>query len=212
MDEDGKKNIVAEGFADSELAELEEERDLIEKAKQGSQISFKKLADKYKSLVAGLAYRMVGSYEDAKDISQNVFVKAYQNLKRFDTSKKLSTWLYRITMNASIDFLRKYRRYKVEPLDDLVVQVSDRKNNPEATFNNTLIKLAVKSSLKSLNAKQKAVFVLRDLEGLDIKEIAQITGMPQPTVRWYLHRARARLKGELIKNHSSVLRKIGVEV
>ncbi len=211
LDEDGKRNIVADGFVDSELAELGEERNLIEEAKQGNQISFGKLVDKYKSLVSGLAYRMVGSYEDAKDISQSVFIKTYQNLKRFDSEKKFSTWLYRIAMNASIDFLRKHRRHKIDSLEDLAGQLSNSKDSPQIAFNDSLIKLAIKDSLEGLNAKQKSVFVLRDLEGLDIKEIAQITGMPQPTVRWYLHRARARLKGELIKNHSWVLKRIGVE-
>ena len=211
LDKDAKKDAILEELANSEAALLEEEKNLIDSAKQGNQLSFSKIVDKYKSQVAGLAYRMVGSYEDAKDVSQNVFVKAYQNLKSFDTKRRFSTWLYRITMNASIDYLRKYRKYKFDHLDDLAGQLNDSKNNPEKVFNNSLVRWAIKDSLENLNAKQKSVFVLRDLEGLDINEIAQITQMPQATVRWYLHRARAKLKDELAKHHPLVLKKMGVK-
>ena len=212
LDENAKNNIVAGEFPDSDFAELKKERDLIDRAKQGDQLSFKKIVEKYKSQVGSLAYRMVGDYEDAKDITQNVFVKTYQNLKRFDTKRKFSTWLYRIAMNASVDFLRKYRRHKIDRLDDLIGQLSNAKGNTERVFNDTLIRWAVKDTLGALSAKQKSVFVLRDLEGLDIKEIAQINQMPQATVRWYLHRARAKLKGELIKRHPLVLKRIGVKI
>ena len=211
-DENDKSGAAIERLVDPDLDELEKERDLINQARQGNQLSFKALVNKYKSQVAGLAYKMVGDYEDAKDISQNVFIKTYQNLNSFDAEKRFSTWLYRITMNASIDFLRKHRKHKMDNLDNLVGQLASPKDNTEKMFNDTLIKWAVESTLDKLNSKQKSVFVLRDLEGLDIKEISQITQMPQATVRWYLHRARAKLKGELIKNHPSVLKRIGVKV
>jgi RNA polymerase sigma-70 factor (ECF subfamily) len=212
LNENTKRDAILEESVDSDKVLLEEERGLIDGAKRGEQASFGKLVDRYKSQVGSLAYRMVGSYEDARDISQNVFIKAYQNLGSFDTKRRFSTWLYRIAMNASIDFLRKYRKHKIDHLDDLAGQLSDKRDSPERAFNNTLIKLAVKNSLESLNTKQRTVFVLRDLEGLDIKEIAQITQMPQATVRWYLHRARAKLKGELIKHHPLVLKRMGVRV
>ena len=212
LDENTKTNDAVEGLVDSSSDELEKEKTLIGKARQGDQLSFKALVEKYKSQVASLAYRMVGDYEDAKDISQNVFIKTYQNLNSFDTERRFSTWLYRITMNASIDFLRKYKKHKMDNLDNLVGQLASAKDNTEKVFNDTLIKWAVESTLDKLNRKQKSVFVLRDLEGLDIKEISQITQMPQATVRWYLHRARVKLKGELIKNHPSILKRIGVKV
>lgn len=212
LDKSAKSNTVIEESSDFDSAELEEERKLINKAQKGDELSFKRLVDKYKSQVGGLAYKMVRDYEDAKDISQNVFIKTYQNLNKFDIEKRFSTWLYRIAMNASIDFLRKYRRHKIDRLDNLVGQLSNAKDNTDEVFNNTLIGWAVGDTLGSLNEKQRSVFVLRDIEGLSIKEVSQITQMPQATVRWYLHRARAKLKGELIKRHPSILRKIGVKV
>ena len=191
-----------------------EEKELLEtikKAQKGEEEAFKKIVQKYKAQVAGIAYRMIGDYEDAKDISQMVFVKVYQNLHRFDTSKKLSTWLYRITINASIDFIRKFRKHRFEVLDNIIGELKEKKNDVENVYQRGLVRWAINEVLESLNPKQRSVFVLRDLEGMDIKEVAQITGMPQATVRWYLHRARAKLRDELIKHHPNILEKAGIK-
>ncbi|MGB8656259.1 MAG: sigma-70 family RNA polymerase sigma factor [Candidatus Zixiibacteriota bacterium] len=185
--------------------------DIIEKAKKGDQAAFQQIVDKYKTQVASIAYKMVGDYEDAKDISQIVFVKTYQNLGNFDTKKKLSTWLYRITINASIDFIRKHRKHKHELLDNIFGELKEKKQDVEKLYQRSLIKWAINDSVETLNPRQKAVFVLRDLEGLDIKEVAQITGMPQATVRWYLHRARSKLRSELSRHHPQLLKKMGIK-
>lgn len=177
----------------------------IKKAKAGDELAFQKLVDKYKAQVASIAYKMVGNYEDAKDISQIVFVKTYQNLYRFDTSKKLSTWLYRITINASIDFIRKHKKHRHEALEQIGTEIKEKKADVEKTYRRNLIRWAIRNAMDVLNPKQKSVFVLRDLQGLDIKEVAQITGMPQATVRWYLHRARSKLRDELTKHYSEVI-------
>jgi RNA polymerase sigma-70 factor (ECF subfamily) len=204
LEEKSTAPVSSKDLEDQELIEV------IESVKAGNSTAFEKIVSKYKSQVVSVAYKMVGDYEDAKDISQMVFVKTYQNLKSFDTSKKLSTWLYRITINASIDFIRKYRKYKHEALEDSYGEIKEKKMDAEKIYDSGLIKYAIDDSIKSLNSKQKEVFVLRDMEGLDIKEISQITGMPQATVRWYLHRARAKLRGELIRHHSQVLKKAGI--
>ncbi len=204
LTKDGEKSLAG-------IKEEQELLDIIKKAQQGDQEAFQKIVQKYKAQVAGIAYRMIGDYEDAKDISQMVFVKIYQNLNRFDTSKKLSTWLYRITINASIDFIRKFRKHKFEVLDNVIGQLKEKKNDVEKVYQRGLVRLAISEALDGLNPKQRSVFVLRDLEGLDIKEVAQITGMPQATVRWYLHRARAKLRDELIKHHPNILEKAGIK-
>lgn len=184
---------------------------IIERAKRGDQSAFQKIVDKYRTQVASIAYKMVGDYEDAKDISQIVFVKTYKNLEDFDTTKKLSTWLYRITINASIDFIRKHKKHKHELLDNILGELREKKADVEKLYQRSLINWAITSSMDALNPRQKAVFVLRDLEGLDIKDVAQITGMPQATVRWYLHRARSKLRGELTRHHPQLLKKMGIK-
>jgi len=206
------KNIAKDGAKESPQEKEERELlDTIKKAQAGEEEAFQKIVQKYKAQVAGIAYRMVGDYEDAKDISQMVFVKVYQNLNRFDTTKKLSTWLYRITINASIDFIRKFRKHRFEVLDNIMGELKEKKNDVEKVYQRGLVRWAINEAMDSLNPKQRSVFVLRDLEGLDIKEVAQITGMPQATVRWYLHRARAKLRDELIKHHPKILEKAGIK-
>src|SRR3972149_3831836 len=205
------EKLAGEGPSNSSEKKEEELLEIIKKAQGGDQEAFQEIVQRYKVQVAGIAYRMVGDYEDAKDISQMVFVKIYQNLHRFDTTKKLSTWLYRITINASIDFIRKFRKHKLEVLDNIIGELKEKKNDVERVYQRGLIRLAVDEALESLNPKQRSVFVLRDLEGLDIKEVSQVTGMPQATVRWYLHRARAKLRDELVKHHPSILEKAGIK-
>lgn len=208
-----KDKNTAKDNAEESAREKEEREllDIIKEAQKGEEAAFQKIVQKYRAQVAGIAYRMVGDYEDAKDISQIVFVKVYQNLQRFDTTKKLSTWLYRITINASIDFIRKFRKHRFEMLDNIIGELKEKKNDVEKVYQRGLIRWAIKEALDNLNPKQRSVFVLRDLEGLDIKEVAQITGMPQATVRWYLHRARAKLRDELIKHHPNILEKAGIK-
>jgi len=205
------EKLAGERLSNSSKKKEEELLEIIKKAQGGDQEAFQEIVQRYKVQVAGIAYRMVGDYEDAKDISQMVFVKIYQNLHRFDTTKKLSTWLYRITINASIDFIRKFRKHKLEVLDNIIGELKEKKNDVEGVYQRGLIRLAVDEALESLNPKQRSVFVLRDLEGLDIKEVSQVTGMPQATVRWYLHRARAKLRDELVKHHPSILEKAGIK-
>ncbi len=205
------KNATGESFETELTAEDKNLLDIIEKAKKGDQSAFQQIVDKYKTQVASIAYKMVGDYEDAKDISQIVFVKTYQNLVNFDTTKKLSTWLYRITINASIDFIRKHKKHKHELLDNIFGELKEKKQDVERIYQRSLIKWAIDDSMTSLNPRQKAVFVLRDLEGLDIKEVAQITGMPQATVRWYLHRARSKLRSELSRHHPQIIKKMGIK-
>ncbi len=193
------------GLNADQSAEDKEILELIIRAQNGGQDAFKKLVDKYRSQVIGVAFKMVGDYEDAKDISQLVFVKTYQNLHRFELGKKFSTWLYRITINASIDFLRKYRRYKHESVEDNLQELKENKGDAEEVYRRGLIRAAIEKSLERLSFKQKSVFVLRDLEGLDIKSVSQVMAMPQATVRWYLHRARSRIRQELQKNYPHIL-------
>lgn len=171
---------------------------LIRRVKEKDEAAFKELVEKYKTQVAGLAFKMVGDYEDAKDISQIVFVKTFYNLKRFDQKKKFSTWLFRITVNAAIDYWRRYKKHRHEDLDEAE---SDAETGltPEAVYFRKDATERIKKALEVLSPKQRSIFVLRDMEGLDITEVATIMNMPPVTVRWYLHRARIQLRGELAR-------------
>ncbi len=171
---------------------------LIRRVKAKDEAAFKELVEKYKTQVAGLAFKMVGDYEDAKDISQIVFVKTFYNLKSFDPKKKFSTWLFRITVNAAIDYWRRYKKHRHEDLEE-VESDAETGLTPEAVYFRKDATERIKKALEVLGPKQRSIFVLRDMEGLDITEVATIMNMPSVTVRWYLHRARIKLRGELAR-------------
>jgi RNA polymerase sigma-70 factor (ECF subfamily) len=177
--------------ADKETASL------IEKSRRGNKAAFAKLVNKYKSQVAGIAYRMVNDYDDAKDITQLVFVKTAENLSSYDSSKKFSTWLYRITVNASIDYIRKHKRHAHELLDNYADSLENSDASPAEVYHRKYIRYLVMKAAERLTAKQKAAFILKDMEGHEVSEVAEILNMPEATVRWYVHRARLKLRREL---------------
>jgi len=185
-------------------------KEVIRRVQQGEHQLFQEVVDRYRSQVAGIAYKMVGDYDDAKDISQMVFVKTFTNIKRFDRSKRFSTWLYRIAVNAAIDYIRKFKRHHFEELDDLTEQRGGKPITPEREFQLKQMRDFVLRSARRLNEKQHMAFVLKDLEGLEIEEIAQIMGMPQATVRWYLHRARKKLRSDLRRRFGPELNNLGI--
>lgn len=187
-------------------------KEVIKEIQAGKGHLFKELIDRYRSQVAGIAYKMVGDYDDAKDITQMVFVKTFYNIKRFDTTKRFSTWLYRIAVNASIDYIRKFKKHKFEELDDITEpkEPTLATQTPEQTYQFKELREHILRAAAKLNDKQRTAFVLKDLEGLDIDEIAQIMGMPQATVRWYLHRARKHLRSDLRRRFGPILNKLGI--
>jgi len=185
-------------------------KQIIKKIRSGHKELFSKLVDRYRNQVAGIAFKMVGDYDDAKDITQMVFVKTFYNLERFDPSKRFSTWLYRIAVNASIDYVRKFRKHKFEELDDIKESKELSARNPEQLFQLKELKSYVMTAAERLNEKQRDAFIYKDVKGLEIDEIAGIMGMPQATVRWYLHRARKRIRNDLQKRYPGVLRKLGI--
>jgi RNA polymerase sigma-70 factor (ECF subfamily) len=178
---------------------------IIRRIRAGEETALNDLIDRYKRQVAAIAFRMVGDHDEADDITQMVFVKTAKNLSKFDTGKKFSTWLYRITVNASIDFMRKYHRHKHELLDNYSESLENEDDNPEQILSRKNLRGIILKAAEALNDKQKAAFVLRDLEGHQIDEVSEILDMPEATVRWYLHRARIRLRRELRRRYRSYL-------
>lgn len=193
-------------------AELERTEALVKRVGQGDTAAFEELVGLYKTQVAGIAYRIVGNSDDAKDITQMVFVKLYHNLRRYDPSKRFTTWLYRIATNASIDYVRKFRKQKFELLEETWGIPDKREHSPAHQLAYRMLKENVLKAADRLSFKQRTAFVLRDVEGLDIAEVAQIMDMPQATVRWYLHRARVRLRVEIQKKHPHLLAQLGMSL
>ncbi|UCE23691.1 MAG: sigma-70 family RNA polymerase sigma factor [Candidatus Zixiibacteriota bacterium] len=185
-------------------------KQLIAKIKKGNQEAFGELVQRYNRQVAALAYKMVNNYDEAADVAQIVFVKMYDNVWRFDASKKFYSWLYRITVNASIDYMRKHKRHRHEPLEDFHETTDNSTSDPESHYRRSQISWFVEQAANSLSEKQRSVFVLRDIEGCDIDEVANCMNVSEATVRWYLHRARIKIRKELRRQCPQVLNFLGL--
>jgi len=186
-----------------------ETKEIVRRIKNGDKSAFSKLVRLYKNQVASLAYKMVGDYDESADITQNVFVKVDQNIWRFDESKRFYTWLYRITVNASIDYMRKHHRHQHESIENIKETADDHKETPELSYQLGRLRQYIDEAAGSLNEKQKSAFMLRDVDGCNIDDVANIMNMPEATVRWYLHRARMKIKKELLKKCPQLLINMG---
>jgi len=184
---------------------------LVAEIKAGNQLAFSELMKRYRSQVASLAYRMVGDYDEAADVTQIVFVKVSKNIWRYDEKKKFYTWLYRITVNACIDYIRKHRRHQHEPLENFHEVLESQDSTPEESYNRGQITRQIEAAASHLNEKQRSAFMLRDIEGCKLGHVADIMQIPEATVRWYLHRARCKIRKELMRKCPQLLIALGIK-
>lgn len=185
-------------------------KELVAEIKRGNQRAFSELVKKYRSQVAALAYKMVNDYDEAADITQNVFVKVSDNIWRYDEKRKFYTWLYRITVNASIDYIRKHKRHRHEQIDDMHEKLDSLQTDPEFDYLRSRIEEHIFEAADKLNEKQRSAFLLRDVQGRKIDDVAHMMQMPEATVRWYLHRARSKVRKELTRRCPQLLMLLGI--
>ncbi|MDP8239352.1 MAG: RNA polymerase sigma factor [Candidatus Hatepunaea meridiana] len=190
---------------------LNPDADLIDQCQQGDEKAFEELFKRYHTRVASISYKVLGNYEDARDVSQEVFFKLFRGIKSFDPKKKFFTWLYRLTVNVSIDFLRTKRRRSFEssleerPEQYMNVAVPEYGSINVDIERRELRQIFVRLA-EQLNPKQRAAFVLCDLQGFTADEVAEILDCPKVTLRWYLHEARKRIRISIARKHPEYLR------
>jgi len=165
-------------------------RELIAKARTGDREAFDTLATNYANMVIGLAFKLLGSREEALDCAQDAFVRAWENIERYDPKWSVATWLRRIVTNLALDRLRR-RGGRADFSEALEGSLTSAEETPVETAERNERAEAVRGLLELLPEKYRLVLVLRDMEGVDISDIARITGTNAATVRWRLHRARA---------------------
>jgi RNA polymerase sigma-70 factor (ECF subfamily) len=168
-----------------------DEKEIIRLAQHGDVKAFERLVHHYQQRVLSLAFRMVGDPDGAKDVAQDVFIRLYRFLPQFKPGRNFFTWLYRIVVNVSYDFLKNRGRYRGIPLDEVAQSTPAliSQENPVGELDKIMEQL-----LETLSSPQKTVFILREAEGLSGKEIAGILECPEGTVRSHLHHARKQLK------------------
>jgi RNA polymerase sigma-70 factor (ECF subfamily) len=177
---------------------MKNEEELIEAALQGDEDAFELLLYPYRHTMLNLSYRMVGNLEDAKEVCQEAILKIFKYMSRYKQGKSFKNWMYKIVVNASNDFLRKKRRH-----EDIFmmkkVMAEDLSTSPETQFLNKEVREKIADCLEDLSPRERAVFLLRDGEGLSVKEAAGVLGASSMSVRTHLSRARQKLRGQLEK-------------
>jgi len=184
---------------------------LVQAAKKGDLEAFSQLVKLYDRNVFRIAQHITHNEEDAQDVVQEAFLKAYTNLEQFQGNSKFYTWLVRIAVNEALMKLRKRRTSKTVSLDEDVEteegamprEVADWSPNPEQLYGQTELGDILKKTIQGLPPGFRTVFVLRDVEGLSTEETAESLGLSVPAVKSRLLRARLQLRERLGKFFNS---------
>jgi RNA polymerase sigma-70 factor (ECF subfamily) len=176
-------------------------KNLIERSKQDDKVAFRQLVEICQPFVFRLAFRLLCCEEDAKDIVQETFIRVWIYLNKYHYRNRFSTWLYKITCNLCYDRLRSM---KLSPnnvtisvdLSELVIP--DESDIEQTIINSELIKWII-TLTNDLSPKQRLVFTLRDIEGLELDEVQKITGLSNAKIKSNLYLARQYIR-EKLKN------------
>ena len=182
---------------------------LFEKAKSGKAKAFEDLILKYEKSIYNTAYRIMGNYEDARDMSQESLIKAYKNIRNCADVTHFRRLLYVITTNTCLDELRKRKNRVNVPIDSMIDNTDDsspkrqfvsEEATPEERLINKELSVKIQNAINQLPDDQKAAIVLRDIRGLSYEEVAEAMSSSIGTVKSRLSRARARLRTLLSNN------------
>src|SRR5258708_6958927 len=180
------------------------DREVIERAMAGDTLAFRELVEKHQGFAFSVSFRFVANSSEAEDITQEAFIRLWKHLPKYRFEIKLTTWLYKIVSNLCLDYLksrhgRRRRQWStVDDYDEVPAAFSTDASLLEEEFRANVLKMT-----EVLTPKQKAVFVLRDLEELPVKEVSEILSMSTNNVKSNLYHARLRM-GELIGKYNVI--------
>ena len=166
-----------------------EDLKLVSESRQGSRDSFERLLLRYERSIFNAAYRILRDYEDAKDVTQNVFLKAFQNLEHFNAKHRFFSWIYRIALNESINLSKSRRRF--DGAEDTRIEV---RNTPENLLSRKELGEVVQAALMSLEFEYRVLIVLRHFNHRSYQEMGEILELPEKTVKSRLFTARTLLR------------------
>jgi RNA polymerase sigma-70 factor, ECF subfamily len=180
---------------------------LVHAAKAGDLNAFEQLVKRYDRNVFRIAQHITQNREDAEDVVQDAFLKAFKNLKNFQENSKFYTWLVRIAVNEALMKLRRRKTSKTVSMDEDVEtdegsvprEFADWAPNPEQQFNQAELNDILTRTIQGLPSGFRTVFVLRDVEGMSTEETAEMLGLSVPAVKSRLLRARLQLRDRLSK-------------
>ena len=193
------------GVGNAVVSERDLDWAIVQRVQNGEVSAFNQLVQKYRKPLFSIIYNMTGNREDATDIAQEAFIKAFQSIKQFRGQASFYTWLYRIAVNSSITFIKKAKKQRFinyETIDDTAVshEILEYFTAKTKTEKGALLKELqekLNEALQKLSPKHRIVVILREVEGMNHKEIAEITKTSEGTVRSRLHYAKKMLQAYL---------------
>ncbi|HSG97981.1 MAG TPA: sigma-70 family RNA polymerase sigma factor [Woeseiaceae bacterium] len=165
---------------------------LIERCREGDREAFQALLVEYEKPVFNAAYRMLNSRDDAQDVTQTVFLKVFEHIDQFDPSRRFFSWIYRITLNESINWLGRTNR-----LEPLAHEAAFEGKGPEQEVESAKVSSNVQAALMTIKSDYRSVVVLKHFLGCSYVEISQILDIPEKKVKSRLYTARQQLKDAL---------------
>lgn len=194
--------------------------ELVRRAKAGDLPAFEELTGRHAPRVYALALRMLRNEHDAEDITQQTFLSALEHLDGFREEARFSTWLLRIATHAALKVLRKRRGLDVVSLDEATAPdpdtdhlphpeyIADWRESPERLVQNHETRRLIEEALAELDEKHRLVFLLRDVQGLSVRETAELLGLSEANVKVRLLRARLRLRERLTRAFGDPARRL----
>lgn len=181
------------------------QKEVIESCKAGDEKAFAEIVFHYQKKVFNIAYRMLGNFEEAKDLAQEVFLSVFESIRDLKEEIKFDAWLTQITLNHCRNrwkYLKRRQYFNSDSLDDPIETedgimpkaIVDPSDNPEILYEKKMVQQFIQRGLLKLREDQRKLLVLRDLQGFSYEEMGELLGLPEGTIKSKLHRARMDLK------------------
>src|SRR5436190_12794863 len=180
------------------------DRDLVASALSGFEGGFEELLGQYQRPISAYVYRMVGDYDAALDLTQEIFIKIYGSLARYRPEFKFSTWIYKIAHNCAVDYLRRHNGREQSLIsglegDSYELPLQSGRLSPEQESERKERRLEIESVVRSLPAAYRELIILRHSQDLTYEEIVEVTGLPLGTVKNRLFRARDMMRQQFVQ-------------
>ena len=180
------------------------DRDLVASAVEGHEGGFEELVRRYQRPISAYVYRMVGDYDAALDLTQEIFIKVYGSLARYRSEFKFSTWIYKIAHNCAVDHLRRNNGREQSLVmgsegDTYELPIESRRPSPEQESERRERRIEIEGVVRSLPAVYRELIILRHSQDLTYEEIVEVTGLPLGTVKNRLFRAREMMRQQFLE-------------
>ena len=180
------------------------DRDLVASAVSGVEGSFEELVRRYQRPISAYVYRMVGNYESALDLTQEIFIKVYNSLNRYRSEFKFSTWIYKIAHNAAVDHLRRTATREQSLVvgsegEQFDLPIESGRLSPEQESEQRERRVEIETVVRALPANYRELIILRHSQDLSYEEIVEVTGLPLGTVKNRLFRAREMMRQQFVE-------------